>query len=960
MENFDLISYVQPTDGWFVVIGIKGKKGVRQHIGATRAEADTAIERFTSQGRDAYFAVAKFKSNANRTNANAGSLKAFWLDIDCGADKAVVNEKTGVPAGYATQSLGLQALKSFCLTAGLPKPTIVNSGRGLHVYWVLDEAITPAQWQPVADRLRAVCVAQALYVDPAVFETARVLRVPGTLNYKDTPPKPVSVITVAPTLSLAEFKEVLGGQGMEPLPTKPVRELTALGKSLLGNIDTTFSKIMLRSAKKHGCQQLLDCYVNRDSLAEPRWFNALSIAKFCVDKTAAIHKMSAGHPDYNPHDVEHKIRGIKGPHSCAEFAKANPGGCDGCPHKGKITSPIVLGKTLAKAEEPPVEEELYDEEIDLSVSTSTGKHIYKMPPPPPPFFRGKNGGIYLDSGEEEAEPVLVYEHDLYVVKLMHDPIKGYVAVLRAHLPQDGVIEFVMPTTTVTEGRELRRELARSGVIASDARYKQITTYIILSIRELQIAYKAELMRLQFGWADKDSKFIVGDREITKDGIYHSPPSSTTSTMSGHFNTCGELDLWKEVFALYGRPGLEIQAFAALSGFGAPLLKFTGQKGAVINLIHSGAGTGKTTALRMANSIFGHPEYLLGNPNDTKVGRTIKLGILNNIVNTIDEVTNMEAKEVSEALYEFSQGRGKDKAKSDANQLRENNTTWRTITVTSSNASLVEKLGVLKSSPDGELMRLLEFKVGYTDVGVISTEEGKAMFDHQLMLNFGLAGEVFAQWVIGNLEEVVQTVLRIQKKIDTELRLTQRERNWSAVMAANITGGLIAKRLGLIDWDMKRIHNIVALSIAEMRDTVTAPVSDASAVVGDYIYRHNRNMLVVDNGVDKRSNMQKFPILEPFGALLMRYEPDTKLLFIKSKEFKDDCVKNQVNYRDTVKALTASGMLIEVANKRLSKGSKIISTGVHSLVLDGSNPDFIDMEPIIVTAGGPLADAGGES
>ena len=199
---------------------------------------------------------------------------------------------------------------------------------------------------------------------------------------------------------------------------------------------------------------------------------------------------------------------------------------------------------------------------------------------------------------------------------------------------------------------------------------------------------------------------MGDREIKATDTYHSPPASAIANMVPYFQPKGSLDRWKEVFELYGREGLEVQAFGALSGFGAPLLKFTGQKGAVINFIHSDSGTGKTTILRMANSIFGDPEMLLGTPDDTDVGKILKIGFLNNIVNTMDEITNMSPADASRTLYAYSQGRGKDKAKASSNELRENSITWRTISIASSNASFYEKLGVLKNNPDGEMMRLL--------------------------------------------------------------------------------------------------------------------------------------------------------------------------------------------------------------------------------------------------------------
>jgi hypothetical protein len=60
------------------------------------------------------------------------------------------------------------------------------------------------------------------------------------------------------------------------------------------------------------------------------------------------------------------------------------------------------------------------------------------------------------------------------------------------------------------------------------------------------------------------------------------------------------------------------------------------------------------------------------------------------------------------------------------------------------------------------------------------------------------------------------------------------------------------------------------------------------------------MLVVEDGVDQRTNIGKFPELLPKGALLMRYEPDTKRVFITAKTFKEDCVDLQISYKDTIK------------------------------------------------------------
>ena len=141
----------------------------------------------------------------------------------------------------------------------------------------------------------------------------------------------------------------------------------------------------------------------------------------------------------------------------------------------------------------------------------------------------------------------------------------------------------------------------------------------------------------------------------------------------------------------------------------------------------------------------------------------QLGVMNNLANTIDEITNMSGMEFSDLAYSISQGRGKNKMKGSTNELRINNTKWQGMTLTSSNASFYEKLGVAKSSPDGESMRLLEYKIEPTDL--IAADYAKQMFDHQLRENYGHAMEIYATWLVANQEAAVALLRKIQARID---------------------------------------------------------------------------------------------------------------------------------------------------------------------------------------------------
>lgn len=931
MIREDLLSIVQPSSGWFAVLGIKGKD-VRQEFAETREEVDVIAEKFVSQKRDAYFGVAKFKTSKNRHKDNVQGLQSFWLDIDCGKSKAKVNPKTNRPDGYIDQEAGIKELQRFCKLIGLPKPVIVNSGRGIHVYWPLTNEITRAEWEPVAERLRELCVTHDFHIDGKVFEVARVLRIPGTYNFKDEPPGLVEVLNYAPAIEYEVLKKLLGVKKLVEIP--PKRELTELAKSMLDSSVASFSKIMVRSANGTGCAQLLDCYENRATLSEPRWFDALSIAKFCIDKNTAIHKLSEGYHDYDPIVTEQKVEHIGGAHSCIEFEKSNPGGCDGCPHKGRIKTPIQLGKEILEAtkEDNNVEDEEGDE--------------YTIPKYPYPFFRGKTGGIFLTPLKDELDPILVYEHDLYVVKRMKDPILGDVIVLRVHMPKDGVKEFVVSNVTVIDGNELHKSLASFGIMPSANKAKHLSEFIRASIRELQFKKRAEHMRLQFGWADDESKFIIGDREITRDGVFHSPPSNATKEMAAHLQPAGTFEKWKEVFALYGKPGLEGHAFATLTAFGSPLLRFFNLNGAIINIIHPSSGTGKSTILHMCNSVYGNPEKMGSMWRDTLNAKTMRLGILNNLPNTVDEMTNMSANDFSTLAYNMSQGRGRDRVKASANEMRLNLTTWQSISLASSNASFYEKISAAKSSADGEMMRLLEFNIDYNNV--LDMSFAKQMFDHQLKENYGHAGGIYAEWLVNNLEEAKNTALTVQEKIDRELKLSQKERFWSAILAANITGGLIAKNIGLIDWDMKAIYKWATTMLSSIRAEVSPEASNPVGIVGDYINRHMQNILVVNNNVDLRTKLPTFPVVEPKGELLIRYEPDTKKMFIASKQFKNDCIKLQINYKLTYESLKRLGVLIEHKNpKRLSKGMKVVAPGVSVLMFDCEHPDFANMSSIVV-------------
>ena len=188
---------------------------------------------------------------------------------------------------------------------------------------------------------------------------------------------------------------------------------------------------------------------------------------------------------------------------------------------------------------------------------------------------------------------------------------------------------------------------------------------------------------------------------------------------------------------------------------------------------------------------------------------------------------------------------------------------------------------------------------------------------------------------------------VQNKIDKELRLTSRERNWSAIIAANIAGGLIANQLGIIKFDMGRIYKKAAELIQILREETTAPVDSYVSVLGAFIVDNFNRLLMVNGDEDKRNQKQNAPILEPkFGELVLRYEPDTKKLFIPVKKLRDALDKDYTDYKAFTKDLETRGIFIETVNKRMSKGMAFTAPAQRCVVFDASHSEFIDMSKVV--------------
>jgi hypothetical protein len=181
---------VWPSQGIYCIVGKDHQNNISPKFVNTIEDAAIVADKLVKDKYDVYFACSTYTQPTERTKNNAKEEKALWLDIDCGFD-----EKKNKYKDYKSKDAALVALRKFTDETGLPDPTIVDSGRGVHCYWTFTEPVPKEIWHPVAEGLKFLCVKQSLFADGScTADAARILRVPNTKNFKDIKnPQPVVV-----------------------------------------------------------------------------------------------------------------------------------------------------------------------------------------------------------------------------------------------------------------------------------------------------------------------------------------------------------------------------------------------------------------------------------------------------------------------------------------------------------------------------------------------------------------------------------------------------------------------------------------------------------------------------------------------------------------------------------------------------------------------------------------------
>ena len=848
MNTLEFLQRVLPSDGYYAIATIRNGK-VRHIFSSVLEDIANAAVEVDKHKSDTYYAVASYKEKGIRKQNNVHKIKLVALDIDCGQNTP-----------YPSWKEGLQALVTFVDTLELPRPMIVRSGSGLHVYWVLNKDAAPTEWKPVAEAMKAAARGNELHIDPAITaDSARILRPIGLHNYKGGNPVQVKLLLDANPVDIGELKLALM-KFMADLPSAPP-EQPKIASKLLRNlaVDGDFPPGIAHIIKAK-CKQVEWCVDHQDRVDEPLWYALLGLAAYCHDSEEVAQQWSKDHPDYDPRNTLKKLyqwkESVSGPTTCSKFQTLRPKGCADCPVKGSISSPIRLGAQ--------------HKEVDIS---SPIDPLASQLPMPRPYKRTEKG-IKVTINETDID---VCPFDVYPVGYGRDESLGY-EVVRYHWkrPHVGWQELKFRQAYLADGsNEFATAIADQGIVLYN---KNVTGFFQDMLRSYmeELRKKRSLTNLfaTMGWKENFAQFVIGDtvykREL--DGTLHVETATLSSTSQrvgeDFYGKQGTLDKWKEMVGVFHTAGMPWHEMSILIGLSAPLYAFTGLKGLVVSL-YGPTGGGKTLVQYAIQSAWGDPDKLHFTAKYTSNSLYARLGLLAHMPMTIDEVTSMVDKEVGEFAYGITQGR--DKARLDRNAAERISREWATPVIVSTNRSLQSKLDAAGMDNDAQAVRILELDIPTSPLFTQNSRAGRMIYE-AAMNNYGHAGEV----IITKLLEMGEVSVRaiISEAMSTfnsryNVSFTGEERYWEiSIVLADLIGRL-GYEWGLIPFAPTKCVRYTLDRLGVLRAALSDSRLDEFELLAEYLNEHASDAVTVMHTGGKKPmvDMQRVPR----GSIFVRFD-----------------------------------------------------------------------------------------
>lgn len=283
---------------------------------------------------------------------------------------------------------------------------------------------------------------------------------------------------------------------------------------------------------------------------------------------------------------------------------------------------------------------------------------------------------------------------------------------------------------------------------------------------------------------------------------------SASAAPGTFKKKGKLADWQKHVAA-PCAGNSRLVFAVSAAFAAPLLEITGMESGGFHF-RGDSSTGKTTALRLAASIWGGADYLQ-RWRATDNGLEALAAQHSDCLLVLDEISQVDPKAAGEVAYMLANGSGK--ARANRTGTMRDTASWRVLFVSSGEAGLAEHMAQANRKPKaGMEVRLLDIPADAgRGLGLFDTlhdyASGAAFskaITESAMKYYGTPSAAFLLKLVEHLDKIPGMVKQAQKQfMESHLPEDAGGQSHRAALRFALVGaaGEIATAWGVTGWDL---------------------------------------------------------------------------------------------------------------------------------------------------------------
>lgn len=926
------LELVCPSVGEFRAYGFFGPNApfhnkFSPHLDATRPIAYGAERKLNT-----YFALASFKARS-RDAQSAQALRSVWVDLDCHGKE---NE-------YLTVDEALVGLRSALKELVLPKPSaVVQSGHGVQAYWAFTEDMSYERWIGLATVFKAALITTGLKLDTKVVsDAARVMRLPGTFNYRDPAnPVPAKLLMLGSAYAPAVFKHALAPfrHMATPVRTKPVEENEYL-------VGLTMPKTMCDFKKTcDGCAQINNFVENGGNVPEPFWFAMAGMFQFFEGgREKFLDASKKNYPTFVLHEANKKFNQVANgkPPLCSTLREtsAKPGFCDGCKKPERLVSPaswFVEGFAKQPANSYPVANVEANTPrasgfMDTGGSTETqernenGEVVAELilkPYDPPSNYAVNESGVFaiVPSKDGGTEMLQIYGAGFRILSVVASQVRGSAerTIIAELFRNDQWTLVKLPISCIYEDAKFASSVANcGGMILKPTQCKAMREFVSAFAALVQAAQADTLVSEQLGWMNEGdgkmpTRFSLGGSVYDQDGERKAPMTDQHEMIKAT-HTKGSLGPWKDAYSYYWNNGNYKAAFFSCVAWGAPLITFAEHKGGLLH-VFGPANSGKTTLLKLVCAAYGDPEKMMLGAGGTPKALFDTIGKLQNLPVAIDEFLSRENMNISNMCRTITQGsQGGRMASSGVKQYE--GYKWATIALGSSNESALARLQLKSANDSGGAVRIFEMEFPALDPQ--ARLKAQTLFTG-LKDNYGHAGVLFVRHIVKHAKTIAAEVVAVEQYLAKELatpgRDTASDRFLVSAAAAMLVGAKHAKKLGLHDMDVGVLKDVALQEIRSYSKRVDSSVTHGLELVNQFI-ADNLGAIASVNEAAEKVLMGEIPL----GRVVGNYNRDTGEFTMSIVAWKVWLSLRGADIMAAQRDLEQEGHLLRIGKENILKG-----------------------------------------